>query len=308
MSNKLVTHQATSITALRDQYSGKSCHLLLPKTSLDAAPVGTLLAVQEVTIDINTETYLLKGGGGKVALNKQALNKISSAAGITWVSVKRIDDRRQLDYYEYEARAQVMDFGGTVRAAIGTKELDLRMDADGLGTPGRATEGMTTDSQIKAARVYAPEMCATKAMNRAIATLLAIPRSYTKADLSLPFIVPRLVPDPSNPGTQRVMLAAMYGALDMLFADTGPSRSAPVQLSTPAPEQLAAPVRVVAEMTLDQKKNHLKKAYKHMITAGSTKDDWQNLVKQMGIPPLAEDMSDSQVAAIVQAVAARRCV
>ena len=103
-----------------------------------------------------------------------------------------------------------------VREAIGTKTIDLRDDG-GDGTPGKDKVGMS-EKQLGGARKFISEMCAAKAMNRAIADVLAIRRSYTPQDLVKPFIVPKLVPDTSNELAQRAVLANMFGATQAMFA------------------------------------------------------------------------------------------
>lgn len=217
MSNTtaLAKRDPNPLVALRQQWPEEHYNTLLPRVHIGSLPAGTQLAVREVKIDPN-ETGMYSVDGGKRALGKQQLSRIAAAAGLTWVSVRRVDDRKHPHYCEFEAIAKVTDFDGTVREAIGTKTIDLRDDG-GDGTPGKDKVGMS-EKQLGGARKFISEMCAAKAMNRAIADVLAIRRSYTPQDLVKPFIVPKLVPDTSNELAQRAVLANMFGATQAMFA------------------------------------------------------------------------------------------
>jgi hypothetical protein len=204
-----------SLQAVTSAFPEGRFNLLLPKVHIGELPAGTQLAIREVRIRDNPiDVYSVDGG--KVALTKTALNRIASAAGITWVAVYRTDDRCHPHYCEFTVRARVSDFDGTIREAVGTKTIDLRDDA-GDGTPGKDRASIRSDKQLAGARKFVAEMCASKAMNRAISDVLAIPRSYTPEDLAKPFVVPKLVPDSRDPMAQRAILAGMVGATQALF-------------------------------------------------------------------------------------------
>ncbi len=229
-NTQLQKTEIKSISVLQDMYKGKPVNLILPRVEMGQLPAGTMLAVRSVAINKGDRSHVYATEGGKKALTKYALDMIGNAAGITWISERRIDDRKHPHYCEFEVRGRVVDFDGTVREAYGTKTLDLREDAGG-GVPGRqlraiqaaATRGDRDPSaQIDKAREFMTEMCASKAKNRAISAILGIKRSYDPSDLDKPFIIPKLVPDTTNEMAQQAVIAGMLGATDALFSRPAP--------------------------------------------------------------------------------------
>jgi hypothetical protein len=217
----------------------RKTHLVvLPAGALDDVPHGTRISVREVRVDAASKRDVYAVDGNRLALTKDVLARIAQAAGVTWRAVQRRDDRRHPHYCEFEAVAVVLDYDGTMREAIGTKTIDLRADC-GDGTPGKdyagilaaaEAKGRDAEAQARKAREYIAEMAASKAMNRAIAQILAIPRSYTAQELALPMAIPRLVPDTSDAQAKSMLLAAMMGASGALY-----SRPTAATLPTVAP-------------------------------------------------------------------------
>lgn len=200
-----------ALAQIHERYGEEKYNLLLPKVHVGRLPQGTTIAIREVNVNPDEKAGdVFPVDGGKKALLKTTLDRIAAAAGVTWQAVERTDDRGHPHYCEFTARGRVTDFDGTVREAIGTKTIDLR-DDDGNGTPGKDRAGMK-DRQLAGARKFMTEMCASKAMNRAIASVLAIKRSYSPDELRRPFIVPKLVPDTSHPVAQKAIIAGMVGA------------------------------------------------------------------------------------------------
>jgi hypothetical protein len=239
---------ANPLQALHQQFDAGRFNLLAPKIHVGQLPAGTQLAVREVRVDVdpnNKEVY--PTDGGNLGLGKVALNKIAAAAGVSWVSSERTDDRRHPHYCEFTVHGRVTDFDGTVRDVYGSKTYDLRDDA-GDGEPGKDVPGMS-DRQLAQARKFVTEHCETKAKLRAIAEILAVKRSYSKAELAKPFIVPKLVPDTSNPMAQQMVLAQMTGAMQALYG--GAKQAGPVIDATLEPQQ-TAPVEPSPEPAGDE--------------------------------------------------------
>lgn len=220
------TPNAVAIQGLQKTYDASRYNLLAPRVHVGEMPAGTALAVREVVIDQKSKDEVYRVEGGKLALTKTALNKIASAAGITWIEERRTDDRMHPHYCEYNVVGEVMDFDGTRRRIQGTKCVDLRDDATGDGTPGKDLDAMMRaaasskrdpSAQIAQQRKFIDSICISKARNRAIADILAIPRAYSPEDLSKPFIVPKLVLDSNNPLAQQAIMASMVGATNALF-------------------------------------------------------------------------------------------
>lgn len=259
MTNAMTKRGGNPLAALHSKFDESRYTLLLPKTHLAELPAGTQLSVREVTVDSRD---IRQGGstygvdGGKRGLNKTALNQIANAAGIVWDSIQRTDPRNHPHYCEVEAKCHVTDFDGTVRHAVGTKTLDFRRDAAG-GIAGKDLASMESaakkrgrdpSGQIDQARKFISEICASKAMNRAIADILGIKRAYTTDELAKPFVVPKLVPDTSDPQVKDLTLASMMGATHLLYG--APKEPKPIiegevvesDLSTPTSADRQDPV------------------------------------------------------------------
>ena len=238
------------ISALYQQFPEDKFNLLLPKTHIMQLPEGTQPSVREVVVDVRSETgrngpiypakevYAVDGGG--LGLSKVTLDKISAAAGIVWERVERTDNRQHPHYCEFTAVARVADLDGTVRQSIGNKTLDLRDKAED-GSPGkdRATMG---DKQLAQARKFITEICASKAMNRAISSVLAIKRAYTAEELRKPFIVVKLTPDTNHAKAQEMVLAGLTGNAALLYGrQEAPARVIDVSFDDVEPPTDQAP-------------------------------------------------------------------
>lgn len=206
------------LVLLRSQYAEQKYNLLLPVVHVGSLPIGTQLSVREVRIDTRSiqgakrtefpggEVYAVEG---KLGLGKVAINKIAAAAGITWEYSHRVDDRSDPYYCEFEVRAKVTDFDGTVRYETSSKTLDLREG-------GKDVNGIS-DRQLDQMRKFIAEHCETKAKNRAVRAILSLKTSYQAEELQKPFIVPKLIPDTTDPMAQKAVLANMYGASQAMF-------------------------------------------------------------------------------------------
>jgi hypothetical protein len=162
----------------------KIAHLVTPQTSCGALPEGCCIASSVVLVDVDNDTYGV--GGGDIALDKTALDKISAAAGIDWDPVLscRLDNGRNPHYVHYRAVGYVRNFDGTRRTLPGNVEIDLRDGASGVAEmkPG----------ELAIARKFILRLAESKAMNRAIRRL-GIASSYTRRELDKPFVVTKIM-------------------------------------------------------------------------------------------------------------------
>jgi hypothetical protein len=233
-STALATRQPQEPFAALAQYQQDRYNVLIPVTTMDELPAATRLSVRVVKVNPSTdagEVYATENG--KLALTGQTLDRVGSAAGITWISVDRTDDRKHPHFCEFRVTGRVIDFDGSVREAIGMRAIDLRDDA-GNGEPGADLKEIIYSAenakdkqggksprdptkQIMKARQFMVPMCESKAKNRAIRRILSMKGGYTKAELEKPFVVPKLVPDASNPVAQQMMLGQMTGVTAALF-------------------------------------------------------------------------------------------
>lgn len=186
-------------------------------------PPGFKLAVNVVSLnpeDTQPGGSLYKTGGSsnRKALTGRILDQIAGAAGLE-VYTERVDARNHPHYSEHRATVKGRDWtDGQVRSYTATKTVDLRDDC-GDGTPGPDCAGMEKGGkQIQQARKFIHEMCASKAVNRAIRHLLGINTAgYTDDELRKPFVVPKLQLDASVPEVAEAMLAQATGGAEALW-------------------------------------------------------------------------------------------
>jgi hypothetical protein len=145
-----------------------------------------------------------------VALGKNALAKLMAAAGVQVVSKQRLDDRSDPSYCELEVALALRDFDGSHRQVIATKEMDLRPGAPETMKPEKDTQGNKTGrlvpyeaSALADKRRHIQSHAETKAIERGLRLLFALPQKFKRAQLEKPFVVPKLVAlDPTDPETK----------------------------------------------------------------------------------------------------------
>jgi hypothetical protein len=167
-------------------------HLVAPAPICGSLPEGCAMSIAAVHIDAKTETYPING---KQGLSKVALDKISGAAGISWVTrdTKRLDNGSDPRYCHYRAVGRVRDFDGTVRALSGEVEIDARDGSpliDEIITKAKAAK-RDPMPQIIELRKFLLRHAESKAKNRAIRSL-GVRTAYTQAELAKPFVVAKV--------------------------------------------------------------------------------------------------------------------
>lgn len=222
-----------------EQYEQKKYNVLAPR-SLGPLPAFHTPRLEIVMIDANKESgdvYQLPGG--KWGLSKVALDRISQAAGISWIPDQcgRVDDGSDSNIIRYKAVGRIKDLSGTWRTILGEKEVDLLALEDELtaSVPERewilkkpaADRPAIIEKEIRKEMVqYRKHRLAraqSGAMNRAIRAALALRSSYTIAELSRPFVLPKVLftPDASDPETKRFLLADATGNVGLLYGGAG---------------------------------------------------------------------------------------
>lgn len=301
MTDKIAI-QNTPFTHLEKRFSENNYTLLLPKIHMGELPAGTMLAVREVSIDSNAKTGrdVYAVDGGRLALTKTALSRVAAAAGITWVSSERTDNRGHPHYCEFTVRGKVTDFDGTVREAIGNKTIDLREDAGG-GIPGKDFAAMSGPKQLAGARKFIAEMCASKAMNRAVADILAIPRSYTRQELSKPFVVPKLVPDTNNALARQAVIANMMGASAAMFGATPTAQIVEATFDDVTDEPQHDPDTGELTGTRDTL-DSIKESWVKAKEAGMGSDEFQSLCRNATNKSSKSEMTPGDAEAVMDSV------
>lgn len=201
-------------------------HLVSPASSVGSLPEGCEVATSFVQIDTANESYDV--GMGKRGLSKVALDRIASAAGISWdpIASCRLDDGSDPYYVSFRAVGTLRGFDGTPVTIVGTKEMDLRPRSpqlESLEAKAKA-KGKSSDAQVREMRLHIMGHAESKARLRAIRSI-GIRTSYTPDELAKPFLIARLVftgrTDDPELGRAFAMvranamlggMAAMYGA------------------------------------------------------------------------------------------------
>lgn len=208
----------------------------------------------------------------KLALQKPAIELLAAAADIS-CRPYRIDDRRDPLFREYEATALMTTPSGGVRGQAKTREWDghlaeekvrlaveTRIDraiAEGWskGRVGGRKDGERLSGQARLdaietefrtewirEREFGPAKTESKAANRAIRSMLALPSSYTPEELRKTFVVPRWVfePDMDDPVIKLEVVRHNLRARNLLTAGSFAGDPAP-EIGPPqarAPEAL----------------------------------------------------------------------
>ena len=258
-----------SLTALAQLFGEGQYNLLAPTVHMEI-PRGMRLAITEVRVSPICPKYgagedVAPISGGKLLVLKHKLDQIANGAGISWMSERRVDGGLHPHYFEVEVKGRITDYDGTVRDITGSKTIDLRESVDGV--PGKdydeivskaraANNGKGRDysKQLLEARKFGAEICASKAKNRAIAQALGIKRSYSPAELSKPFVIPKLMLDSGDADAKELIMANMVGATDALYGSRTKGEVIDVPFEEVATEQTVADLRDPRSGRIDLKR------------------------------------------------------
>lgn len=247
------------------QYPPDRYILLMPQVArhlLTTVPMWSL-DVATVRVDPTNDKHCYEVGynSGEYALTKVALDSLTAAADIS-VAAKRIDDRSDPMFAEYEAHAFMNTPSGGVRGQGRTMEWDGRLESDktraaaerfvNMGISKR-WKGFTQDryaelvesryaEQWLREREFGKRKAESKAANRAVRALLGIAPKYSFDELSAKeFAVVRFVftPDLDDREVKMMVVSAGLAAQRRLYPFSA-SEDAPAvtsHTSLPAPEQ-----------------------------------------------------------------------
>jgi len=249
--------------AILNNYPTDKFNLLVPVKTMQEISSMYKIIINEVQINNNFDTggdvYVQTKGYNnapdKLALNKTALSKLMSAAGIKIISSKSIIpsthqtaiemaraigkvveyDRRDV---AHEVVISVPEASGQFRTVMATKEIIiddlkseyieqkkyLKVKVDKKERPATEKEkDAAVEKQLTQFLSHKRGQCETKALNRALREAMSIKPTYTKEELTKPFIVAHYVPNLDNPELKNVMINQYAQSLNTLF---GPSPTA----------------------------------------------------------------------------------
>jgi hypothetical protein len=188
----------------------------------------------------------------EVALGKGALLKLAAAAGLQKVASRREDDGRDPNFCRWLVEIEGLDYDGTIRHVVSTKEVDLRDGSPDTTKPewlcsehgeaecrcGRSKFRKTgrlvplEDSALADKRRHIAALAETKAYLRAVREFFSIGHKIKVEKLARPFVVPKLVPllDASDPDVKREMVRRAVWGERALYAPEAPRLSRRVQV------------------------------------------------------------------------------
>lgn len=218
----------------------KSCHLVNSPAIGCGIPDGCAVAWSVTYLNVDRDTYPVKGEGNKVGIGKDALNLISIGMGVQWDPVlsRRLDDGSDPHYCRYLAVGKMRDSDGTWITIFDEKENDLR--------DGSQQAKDMTEKQLAMQRANIYSLTITKARNRAIRGR-GVKCSYPKDELLKPFVAFKLVftGESSDPEIRRMKARAMVESQSMLY---GPSPTTAALAPPPPVAHVTADGEVVDEL------------------------------------------------------------
>jgi hypothetical protein len=147
----------------------------------------------------------------------RGINKLVSAAGVSFFDERRLDDGTDPDVMGVTVMAAMLLPTGQRVTAPGSQVINLKT---WFGS-------QTSDAEKAKFRKQFYAHVSTRARNRAARAILSLRASYPDREIAKPFAVVSYAPNLNHPAVQARFIDAMVPALD---AGYGPSREAPAQL------------------------------------------------------------------------------
>jgi hypothetical protein len=205
-----------------------SCHLVNSPSVGCGIPDGCAVAWSVTYVNIERDTYPIKGDSLKAGLGKDALNMVSMGMGVQWDPIlsRRLDDGSDPHYCRYLAVGKMRDSDGTWITIFDEKENDLRD-----GSP-QATD--MTEKQLAQQRANIYSLTITKARNRAIRGR-GVKTSYLKTELEKPFVAFKLVftGESNDPEIRRMKARSMLESQSVLYGAAPQLPAAPLMRPPP---------------------------------------------------------------------------
>jgi len=284
-----------------EKYDPTKYNILCPPAAVQARlGFGYVLSVEEVTVSSDyaeKEVYKVgsrpKGNSweDEVTFYGTTLNRLANAAGISYAT-RRIDDRRDPQYVEFQAMGTLKKADGTHLIATRTKGFDLREIEQEVieqqtkkvrylikkGEIKPQHEAFQIKSRVKAEmqqkRKHRVALCETGAILRVFRALIGMKSSYPISALNKPFVLPRIDfrPDSNDPDVKRMLIEQGFRSEQEVFGPSARSLPAGDTRTDELPEDDAEPVEdaevidnsvnevgaeeVPQEMSADEKASH----------------------------------------------------
>lgn len=244
--------------AILNDYPADRFNLLVPVKTLQEISSMYKVVVNEVQIsndaEIGGDVYVQTKGYGdksidKLALNKTALSKLMSAAGIKIISSRSVIPSTHQTAIEmaraigkvveydkrdvaHEVTISIPEASGQFRTVTTTKEIiiedlkaeyieqkkNLKVWVNKKERPATEEEkDAAVEKQLTQFLSHKRGQCETKALNRALREAMSIKPTYTKDELGKPFIVAHYVPNLDNPELKNVMISQYANSMSALF-------------------------------------------------------------------------------------------
>lgn len=195
-----------------------ACHLVNSPAVGCGIPDGCAVAWSVTYLNVERDTYPIKGDANKVGVGKDALNMISMGMGVQWDPVlsRRLDDGSNPHYCRYIAVGKMRDSDGTWISIFDEKENDLR--------DGSQSAKDMTEKQLAQQRSNIWSLTVTKARNRAIRGR-GVKCAYQRDELLKPFVSFKLVftGESSDPEIRRMKARSMLESQSLLYGSPQPS-------------------------------------------------------------------------------------
>jgi hypothetical protein len=166
---------------------------------------------------------------GHRALTARGLNKVATAAAVSFYDEKRTDDGSNPDLIGVTVMASMLLPTGQRITAPGSKQVDL------------SAQSWASPAQRAKYKSFFYEHVSTRARNRAIRALLSLRASYRDADIAKPFAVVSFAPNMNHPAIRERYLDSIAPATAALY---GPQAAAQL----PAGEPVAALKEIPADV------------------------------------------------------------
>ncbi|MFA5801563.1 MAG: hypothetical protein WC911_03710 [Thermoleophilia bacterium] len=205
--------------------------VLFPTSYIRQISPYHIARVELVSIDVERDCYQEKNG--EYAPKKPALERISDAAGLRWVTEKCVWVKAGPDSYMFTAVGAMQKPDGTWKEFSSTKEVILDVEYQESEERANAKDwnsDIHKQAYIKSEKLrirkHAASMCESKAFNRVIRKALAMNQTYPKASFAKPLAIPRIdfLPDYSDPQVKnRFLESGNAAASDMYPQQPGPA-------------------------------------------------------------------------------------